>query len=51
MIEPDMNIISYSVNLFLRVGKDFKGSMLLEKIITHGKGLFKLREWTKNRNL
>ena len=39
------------INLRLTVSKDFNVSMLVEKIITHRKGLFKLRKWTKNKNL
>ena len=39
------------INLRLTVSKDFNRSMLVEKIITHRKGPFKLRKWTKNKNL
>ena len=39
------------INLRLTVSKDFNGSMLVEKIIAHRKGPFKLRKWTKNKNL
>ena len=39
------------INLRLTVSKDFNGSMLVEKIITHRKGPLKLSEWTKNKTL
>ena len=33
------------------MSKDFNVSILVEKIIIHCKGPFKLREWTKNKHL